>query len=191
MPVRYRFAPLVVSVLSLVVAGFLASPARAQDPCRLEVGSVVEDLGNDRYHITFIMTNASPGHDVLFKWRLEFPSIPTEWLSVSFDSPPGWDATYDPGRLDFQIPNASGELRRVYSASAAAQCGGPNSLQFGWTFDRNGGPFPPQQLYPEDFKTHVQMVSLTTCDNIGNSFICPLIVPTEGSTWGRMKAFYR
>lgn len=187
-----RYLSLSVSVIVMVLVGMAApTPAGAQN-CQLEAACSVEDLGNERYRITYVITNTSPGSDVIFKWRLESPSVSDLWESVGFDCPPGWDGTHHTsGHIDFQVPNGSGNTQRIYSASVV-HCGGANSLEFRWTLDKGKGPVPDcASLDPSDFFVHVQGISPQTCNNVGPSYTCPDIVPVEALTWGSIKALYQ
>jgi hypothetical protein len=190
MALRYHALPVAVTVM--VLAGTAVPVPANSQTCGLGASCTVEDLGDDRYRITYEITNTSPGSDVIFKWRLEPPSVSDLWQHVGFDVPPGWSGSHhNNGRIDFQIPNGSGTIERIYSASLA-HCGGPNSLQFRWTFDKGKGPVPDcTSLQPSDFFVHVQGVNPQTCNNVGPSYTCPDIVPVEEKTWGNIKALYR
>ena len=192
--IKRRLVSLVLVIVAPVLALTIgAGLAKAQVPvCGLQGACSIEDLGNDQFKITYVLTNVSPHADVMFKWRLESPGIAPEWTSVAFEAPPGWSGDHDTSQLDFATPNGSGNLDRLYSASAAGACGGPNQLTFAWTFDRNGGPLPNCGLMTsDDFKVHVQRIDLVSCDNVGGSFLCPYVVPTEAGSWGSLKAIYR
>ncbi len=166
----------------------LAVPARAYVCDGVVAACSLEDLGNDRYRFAFDVTNGSPEANVIFKWAIVTPVVPREWVTVSFDLPPGWSGNHPDNRLDFQIPNGSYNTDRIYSPSAA-YCGGETSLTFIWTFDWMGGREPDCDFELLDFTFHMQGVD-TNCANYMDSFVCPGPVPVDPATWGRIKDTY-
>lgn len=170
----------------------VAAPLLAQSSCN-GVGAVcsLEDLGNNRYRLTFVVHNQSPDPLVIFKWRVDPPNIPGEWVTVGFEIPPDWSGNHPSTHLDFQTPNGDGRPNRVYSPSASG-CGS-TPLTFKWTFDNVGGPVPDcGAIDPAlDYTFHVQGVNAATCANVGQSFTCSGVVAVETSTWGAIKSVYQ
>ena len=181
--------------LTLLAALVIVTPAQAQYVCDgVNAACSLDDLGSGRYRFTFVVTNGSPLSNVIFKWEISTPHIPAEWVTVSFDLPPGWSANHPDSRLDFQIPNGDLTTERIYSPSVAF-CGGATSLTFAWTFDNTGGPDPDcDEFRLLDYVFHMQPLYDSgphACANFMNSFVCPGPVPVEPSTWGMIKSAYR
>lgn len=177
------------SLILFTMAG--AASATVTPACGLQATCTLEDLGSDRYRVTYVLVNASPSADVIFKWNISSPGVSKDWTAVSFSAPAGWNGSFSGGKLDFETPNGSGKTPRLHSPSAAV-CGGLTTLTFSWTFDRGDGPVPDcGTLSGDDFKVHTQAVDVSTCTNVGTSFVCTNVVPTVPLTWGGIKALYR
>jgi hypothetical protein len=167
-----------------------ASGARAQEVCDgVTTTCSLEDLGSGRYKMTLVTTNNSSGKNVVFKWSLNAPFAPSEWETVSFVVPPDWSGGHPGHHLSFQTPNGDFRPNRIYSPTGVADCGGVNSLVFEWTFDNVGGPTPECTAGPLDYTYHMQGLG-DDCANLGQSFVCPGVVPVEDTTWGKIKNAY-
>jgi hypothetical protein len=164
-----------------------AGPVAAQQECGLNVTCTVEPLGGEQYRVTYRLANVSMEPTAIFKWWIEAPSVAGEWLPVSFDVPEGWKAAHHTGRLDFETPNGDFDPHRLYAPAGA--CGGPDTLAFAWVLDRNGGPVPDVAgLEADDFRVHVQGLDPADCRNLGDSFLCPSVLPEYRWTWGQIKS---
>ena len=182
----------ILAIATLIpVAAAGASPARTVTACGLKATCNVENLGNERYRVTYVLNNVGTSSDVFFKWRISSPGVSSDWAAVQFNAPTGWNGSFNGGHLDFDTPNGSGGTQRLYSPSVA-HCGGLTTLTFSWTFDREDGPVPDcSTLTGDDFTVHTQAINSTSCENVGTSFICTNVVPTEPVTWGTIKARFR
>jgi hypothetical protein len=137
--------------------------------------------------MTLVTTNNSTGDNVIFKWSMNAPFAPSEWETVSFVVPPDWSGNHPGDHLAFQTPNGDFGTGRIYSPTAVPPCGGVNSLTFEWTFDNVDGPTPECLAGTLDYTYHMQGLDLGTCENLGQSFVCPGVVPVEDMTWGEIK----
>jgi len=184
--IGYRAALLVFSVMAAT------SVANAQPVCDgASTTCSVEDLGSSRYKMTFTVTNNSSGDNVVFKWLLNAPFAPSEWETVGFTVPPDWSGSHQGTHLQFQTPNGDGRTGRIYSPNAVATCvAGVTSLVFEWTFDNVDGPVPGCVQGVLDYTYHMQGLDLGDCNNLGQSFVCPGVVPVEDTTWGGIKHIY-
>jgi hypothetical protein len=167
------------------------SVSQAQQVCDgASTACSLEDLGNNRFRMTFTVSNNSSGDNVVFKWLLNAPFAPAEWVTVGFVVPPDWSGSHNGGHLQFQTPNGDGRTGRIYSPSVAGLCGGSSPLVFQWTFDNVGGPDPACNAGPLDYTYHMQGIDTGNCNNLGQSFVCPGTVPVEDSSWGKIKHAY-
>ena len=185
MRIGFRAALLALSLLTA------SSVVHAQPVCDgASTSCAVQDLGAGQYKMTLTVTNNSSGDNVVFKWILNAPFAPSQWSTVSFNVPPDWSGSHPGSHLQFQTPNGDGRTGRIYSPTAAAACGGVSSLVFEWTFDINDGPVPTCGQGVLDYTYHMQGLDLGNCNNLGQSFVCPGVVPIENTTWGDIKHIY-
>ena len=175
------------AALALLAA---TSVANAQPVCEgVSTSCAVEDLGNSRYKMTLTVTNNSSGDNVIFKWSLNSPFAPSEWETVSFTVPTDWSGSHPGSHLQFQTPNGDFRTGRIFSPSTVANCGGVSTLVFEWVFDNLGGPVPTCSQGAIDYTYHMQGLD-AECANLGQSFVCPGVVPIESTTWGEIKHIY-
>jgi hypothetical protein len=156
-----------------------------------DVGATCDviDLGDDQYELVFVVTNGSPEDNGIFYWVLNPGNAPHQWETIEWILPEGWYANHPGPQLHFfATNNGSGNPWRVYSSSAAA-CGA-TSLEFRWIFQNFGGPVPDCDYGLIDYTFHMQGVDPVTCENVGDSFVCPEPVPTDNTTWGQIKSIY-
>lgn len=168
----------------------LATTAKAQECENVGAQCSLTDLGSDQYEYTFTLVNGSPEANAIFFWLVDPPLVPAEWETIGFDLPGGWSANHPGPQLHFSASsNGSGTPERLYSPAASA-CGAGTAI-FRWTFVNRGGPIPDCDLGVLDYTFHMQGVDPSTCDNVGDSFVCPGVVPVEDGSWGTIKDLYR
>ncbi len=180
----------VACVFILLAALVLTLPVHAQQVCD-GVGATcnLEDLGQGQYRFTFVVTNDSPQGNAIFKWNVGPPHIAAEWVTVSFNLPAGWTGNHPDHHLDFQTGNGNGTPTRIFSPGAVG-CGGAGTLTFEWTFENVGGPIPDCADFDDlSYTFHIQ--PLSSCNNVGITFVCPGLLPVEQATWGSIKSVYR
>jgi hypothetical protein len=139
--------------------------------------------------MTLTVTNNSIGDNAVFKWILNAPFAPSEWVTVGFTVPTDWSGSHPGSHLQFSTPNGDFRTGRIYSPTTTVPCGGVNSLVFEWTFDNVGGPVPACVQGVLDYTYHMQGLD-AECANLGLSFVCPGVVPVEDTTWGGIKHNY-
>lgn len=167
-----------------------ASAASIAQSCDVGADCSLENLGNNRYRFTWVVTNNGPGAHAVFKWGIDTPNIPGAWTTVLFDLPTGWSGSHPDSHIDFQTANGSGSPNRIFSPIVDA-CGDGPTLTFRWTFDNNGGATPDCASFENiEYRFHMQPINATTCANNGQSFLCNGLVPVEPATWGAIKNVY-
>lgn len=181
-----------VSVVFCVLMLHAAAPVLAQEACEnVGIECVLNDLGGNQFEYVFTLVNDSPEPIAIFKWTLGAQNAPTQWQGISFSAPNGWSGTHPDKHLDFMSDdNGSGNPERLFS-TPVLHCGAGNTFEFRWKFENVGGPQPDCDFDPLDFKIHYQPVDPITCENLGQTLLCPGAIPVEPTTWSLIKALHR
>jgi hypothetical protein len=125
--------------------------------------------------------------DAVFYWTVSNPNIPAEWETIDWTLPVGWTGSHPGQQLHFfGTDNSDGNPYRIYSPTASG-CGN-SAYSFKWKFYNDGGPTPACDFGDFDYTFHLQGVDPNTCDNVGESYICPGTVGTDEMTWSTVKS---